>query len=89
MFRMKGYEHGRICCLSTESSFITCKLIPIVAFAQFSICNYFKSSKIFVSIVHIVIVSEKIEFEFCRALVNIINMQQEENRIQKGSLRNS
>ena len=89
MFRMKGYEHGRICSLSTESSFIRCKLIPIVAFAQFSIGNYFKSSKIFVSIVHIVIVSERIEFKFCSALVNIINMQQKENRTQKGSLRNS
>ena len=32
------------------------------------------------SINHIVIVSEKIEFEFCRALVNIINMQQKEKR---------
>ena len=39
----------------------------MVAFEQFSIGNCFKSSKIFVSIVHIIIVSEKIEFEFCRA----------------------
>ena len=52
----------------------------IVEFAQFSVGNCFKSFRIFVSIVYVVIATEKIEFEFCRALVNNINMQQKEKR---------